>query len=112
VCQVTAAVRRADDDLGPATAGWGPAEIHGLTQNRSVEAHLADHGIVKERGSGSAAEDPQGVDHTIDPSVNVLRVDKLVGGRPVAIGGPQPRHRVRGGPARRRHGQPSGGRGA
>ena len=87
VRQVTAAVRRADDDLAPAKAAWGRAEIHGLTQNRSIEAHLADHGIVKERGSGSAAEDPQGVDHTIDPSVNVLRVDKLMGGRQVPIGG-------------------------
>ena len=85
--QVTAAVRRADSDRAPAQAGWGRAEIHGLTQNRSIEAHLADHGIQRERGQGSAAEDPQGVDHTIDPQVNVLRVDKLVGGRQVPIGG-------------------------
>ena len=87
VRQVTAAVRRADGDRAPAQAGWGRAEIHGLTQNRSIEAHLADHGIQRERGQGSAAEDPQGVDHTIDPQVNVLRVDKLVGGRHVPIGG-------------------------
>ena len=87
VRQVTAAVRRADRDRAPAQAGWGRAEIHGLTQNRSIEAHLADHGIQRERGQGSAAEDPQGVDHTIDPQVNVLRVDKLVGGRHVPIGG-------------------------
>ena len=87
VRQITAAVRRADANRGLAKAGWGRAEIHGLTMNRSVEAHLADHGIVKERGSGSAAEDPLGVDHTIDPSVNVLRVDKLVRGRRVPIGG-------------------------
>jgi len=87
VHQVTAAVRSADADRGPARAGWGRAEIHGLTMNRSIEAHLADHGIVKDRGSGSAAEDPLGVDHTIDPSVNVLRVDKLVRGRRVPIGG-------------------------
>jgi hypothetical protein len=87
VHQVTAAVRSADANRGPARAGWGRAEIHGLTMNRSIEAHLADHGIVKDRGSGSAAEDPLGVDHTIDPSVNVLRVDKLVRGRRVPIGG-------------------------
>ena len=87
VRQVTAAVRRADDDRAPAQAGWGKAEIHGLTQNRSIEAHLADHGIQRERGQGSAADDPEGVDHTIDPQVNVLRVDKLVDGRQVPIGG-------------------------
>jgi neutral ceramidase len=87
VRQVTAAVRRADADRGPARAAWGGAEIHGLTMNRSIEAHLADHGIQRERGSGSAAEDPEGVDHTIDPQVNVLRVDKRTGGRLVPIGG-------------------------
>jgi neutral ceramidase len=87
VRQVTSAVRRADADRGRAVAGWGRAEIHGLTQNRSIEAHLAGHGIVKARGQGSAAEDPAGVAHTIDPSVNVMRVDKLVRGRRVPIGG-------------------------
>jgi len=87
VRQVTAAVRRADDDRSRAEAGWGRAEIHGLTMNRSIEAHLADHGIQRERGQGSASDDPQGVDHTIDPQVNVLRVDKIVRGRRVPIGG-------------------------
>jgi hypothetical protein len=87
VRQVTAAVRRADANRSPARAGWGRAEIHGLTMNRSIEAHLADHSIIRERGSGSAADDPEGVDHTIDPQVNVLRVDKLVRGRRVPIGG-------------------------
>jgi neutral ceramidase len=85
--QVTAAVRRADRNLGPARAGWGKAEIHGLTMNRSIEAHLADHNIIRERGNGSATDDPDGVDHTIDPQVNVLRVDKMVRGRRVPIGG-------------------------
>jgi neutral ceramidase len=76
--QIAKAIRRADDDLGPAAAGWGAAEIHGLTQNRSIEAHLADHNILREYGEGSVSLDPQGTDHTIDPEVNVLRVDKLV----------------------------------
>ena len=87
VRQVIAAVRRADADRAPAEAGWGAADIHGLTRNRSIEAHLANHGIQHERGQGSASEDPEGVDHTIDPRVNVLRVDKLVRGRRVPIGG-------------------------
>jgi neutral ceramidase len=75
--QIATAIRRADRDLGPATAGWGASEIHGLTQNRSIEAHLADHGLILEPGQGNASEDPLGVAHTIDPAVNVLRVDKL-----------------------------------
>src|SRR5215210_6647114 len=77
VKQIARAIRRADDDLGPAEAGWGAAEIHGLTQNRSIEAHLADHGILREFSQGDASLDPAGLAHTIDPAVNVLRVDKL-----------------------------------
>ena len=76
--QITAAIRRADDDLAPAMAGWGSARILGLTRNRSLEAHLADHGIVKARGTGKESDDPGGYEHTIDPEVDVLRVDKLV----------------------------------
>ena len=59
-------------------AGWGSAEIKGLTDNRSIEAHLADHGIMREYGQGGARLDPGGYVHTIDPEVNVLRVDKVV----------------------------------
>ena len=77
VNQITKAIQRADDDRAQATAGWGSAKILGLTQNRSIEAHLADHGIIEARGQGSAAQDPGGYVHTIDPEVNVLRVDKF-----------------------------------
>jgi neutral ceramidase len=87
VRRIAEAIRRADADLGRAAAGWGSAEIHGLTMNRSIEAHLADHGMSLERGQGNAGQDPAGVAHTIDPRVNVLRVDKVVGGRRVPIGG-------------------------
>jgi neutral ceramidase len=87
VKRIAEAIRRADQDLAPAAAGWGSAELHGLTMNRSIEAHLADHGMSLERGQGSAELDPDGVAHTIDPRVNVLRVDKIVDGRPVPIGG-------------------------
>jgi neutral ceramidase len=87
VRRLALAIRRADDDLGPATAGWGFTRLRGLTQNRSIEAHLADHGIIEPYGSGSVKQDPQGYSHTIDPEVNVLRVDKLApGGRRVPIG--------------------------
>ena len=76
--QIASAIARADDDLGPATAGWGSSRILGLTRNRSLEAHLANHGVERAYGQGKESEDPGGYEHTIDPSVNVLRVDKLV----------------------------------
>ncbi len=75
--QISTAIRRADDDRGMATAGWGSAKILGLTRNRSIEAHLANHGVIKARGEGKEADDPGGYEHTIDPNVDVLRVDKL-----------------------------------
>src|SRR4051794_7325156 len=78
VRQIAAAIQRADADLQPAEAAWGHATLTGLTQNRSIEAHLADHGIHLPYGQGSPAMDPDGIDHTIDTNVDVLRVDKLV----------------------------------
>jgi hypothetical protein len=90
VHQIALAVRRADADLQPAALGWGHADLTGLTQNRSIEAHLADHGIHVPVGKGRPEMDPDGVNHTIDPSVDVLRVDQLVpapsGVRQVPIG--------------------------
>jgi hypothetical protein len=76
--QITEAIVRADRDRAPAAAAWGSERIVGLTRNRSVEAHLANHGILLERGEGTDAMDPDGPVHTIDPDVNVLRVDKVV----------------------------------
>jgi hypothetical protein len=76
--QISAAIERADRDLAPAAAGWGSSRIVGLTRNRSIEAHLANHGIIKDRGQGTEEDDPGGYEHTIDPDVDVLRVDKIV----------------------------------
>ena len=76
--QISKAIERADDDLAPAAAGWGSSRIVGLTRNRSIEAHLANHGIIKARGEGREEDDPGGYEHTIDPEVDVLRVDKVV----------------------------------
>jgi neutral ceramidase len=75
--QMSTAIRRADDDLAPAGAAWGHETLLGVTENRSLEAHLADHGLSIERGHGHVSQDPGGYRHTIDPDVNVLRVDKV-----------------------------------
>src|SRR3954451_4844891 len=86
VKQLAAAIRRADDDLAPAELGWGYTTILGLTANRSIEAHLADHGIFVDYGKGSVSQDPLGYPDTIDPEVNVLRVDHVNGKRHTPIG--------------------------
>lgn len=93
--QISAAIQRADADLGPAAAGWGSSRLLGITRNRSLEGHLANHGFDLEYGQGTESQDPGGYEHTIDPDVNVLRVDKFV------------RRRVRG--KRRRVRVPIGG---
>jgi neutral ceramidase len=76
--QLALAIRRAVDDLRPGKLGWGYTRLLGVTQNRSLGAHLANFGIknVGPNG-GSASQDPGGYADTIDPAVNVLRVDQL-----------------------------------
>jgi neutral ceramidase len=86
VDRIADSIRRADGDLAPAEAAWGHATLVGVTQNRSIEAHLADHGIHVPVGQGSASMDPDGPNDTIDPNVDVLRVDKLEHGTRVPIG--------------------------
>jgi neutral ceramidase len=86
VRQLARAIARADRNLGPAVAGWAQTKLLGVTQNRSIEAHLADHGIKKEFGTGSVKDDPGGYPETIDPAVDVLRVDKVRLGRRVPVG--------------------------
>jgi len=72
------AIRRAARTTAPAAVGWGEARLTGITENRSLEAHLADHGIIAEPGTRRPQDDPDGAEHTIDPEVHVLRVDRLV----------------------------------
>lgn len=85
--RIAAAIARADDDLGPGAAAWGRTEIPvGLTENRSIEAHLANYGIERDLGEGRAADSPHGADSTIDPDLDVLRVDKRIDGRLVPVG--------------------------
>lgn len=87
------AIRQAARGARPAAVGWGETRLTGLTKNRSLEAHLADHGIIETRGAGKPDQDPAGAEHTIDPEVHVLRVDRLVvrsrpcGPRPTSLRG-------------------------
>jgi neutral ceramidase len=86
VKRLALAIRRADANLGPGAVGWGATTIEDLTANRSLEAHLADHGFNLGYGQGSPSQDPDGPTHTIDPDVHVLRVDKYFGKRRVPVG--------------------------
>ena len=76
VRQLVLAIERADDDLAPGSIGWATTSLLHLTANRSLEAHLRDHGIVEGYGKGTVSQDPLGYAHTIDPEVQVMRVDK------------------------------------
>ena len=85
--RLATAIARADDDLAPGAVAWGHTEIsEGLTENRSIEAHLANYGIERDLGEGSASESPEGVDSTVDTDLELLRVDKRVGDRFVPVG--------------------------
>lgn len=86
VRQLAKAIRRASTNLGPGKVGWGEVGIRNLTKNRSLEAHLNNHGIREPYGEGKVSQDPKGRLHTIDPQANVLRVDKIMGGRDVPVG--------------------------
>ena len=77
VRRIASAIREARRDLAPAAAGWGRARRTAITRNRSVEAHLAEHGLTLDRGQGDAQMDPRGPLHTIDPAIDVLRVDHV-----------------------------------
>src|SRR3954454_12124321 len=50
--RVALAIARADDDRGPARAGWGARTLLGVTQNRSLEAFLANFGMDLAYGQG------------------------------------------------------------
>jgi neutral ceramidase len=84
--RLAASIRRADRDLAPAVAGWASGRLLGVTENRSIEAHLAGHGIIREFGEGEVGLDPLGYPDTINPHVDVLRVDKVARRGTVPIG--------------------------
>jgi neutral ceramidase len=76
--QLALAIRRAYNDLRPGGIGWGQTQLLGLTQNRSLGAHLANYGLSEGPNGGSPSQDPGGYAGTIDPTVNVLRIDQYL----------------------------------
>ena len=68
--QLAQAIRRADANLGPGQRRLGrDAASTTSPQNRSLEAHLADHGIHLALREGQGQRRPEGPLHTIDPEV-------------------------------------------
>ena len=84
--RVALAIARADDDLNPARAAWGAGTLEGVTQNRSLEAFLANFGKDLPYGEGRVDMVPGGYPRTIDPRVDVLRVDRVRRGVAIPMG--------------------------
>jgi neutral ceramidase len=85
--RVALAIARADEDLGPARAAWGSTTLLGVTQNRSLEAFLANFGKDLPYGQGNVGMVPGGYPRTVDANVDVLRVDRVRGKRLIPMGG-------------------------
>lgn len=83
VDQLARAIRRAHASRVPVAAGWGTAEVPRVNRNRSVEAHLANHGMDLFPGQGAHDDDPNGAAHTRDTTVRVLRIDRADGSGPL-----------------------------
>lgn len=81
--QLAQAIRRADRALAPARAAWGSSVVRGVARNRSIEAHLANHGMDLAYGQGHAELHPEGPERTVDDTLRVLRVDRA-DGRPLS----------------------------
>ena len=81
--QLATAIRQAHAALRPAVAGWGQTHVTDVNRNRSVEAHLANHGQDIFYGQGNPDDDPQGADHTRDTLLRMLRVETPAG-EPIA----------------------------
>ena len=81
--QLARAIRRAYEQRVPARAAWGARRVLDVNRNRSIEAHLANHGLDQFYGQGHPEDDPRGVEHTRDTRLRLLRVDRT-DGRPLA----------------------------
>jgi neutral ceramidase len=84
--QIGAAIAAADEARRPARAAWGLVDLHDGNKSRSIEAHLANHGLDLIPGTGSTDLDPQGHDHPRDLRFRLLRVE-AADGTPIAAWG-------------------------
>ena len=77
--QLATAIRKANDALVPARAAWGTGRVLDVNRNRSIEAHLADHGLDQFYGQGDPTDDPRGAEHARNTRLRLLRVDRADG---------------------------------
>jgi neutral ceramidase len=84
--QIAAAIAAADEARRPARAGWGLVALRDGNRSRSIEAHLANHGLDLIPGTGSTDLDPDGHDHPRDLRFRLLRVEAR-DGAPIAAWG-------------------------
>jgi neutral ceramidase len=74
--QIAAAVLAADAARRPARAVWSDASVSDANHNRSLEAHLANHGLDLYPGTGAPELDPHGEDHPRDTTVRLLKIEE------------------------------------
>jgi neutral ceramidase len=98
--QVAEAVLAADATRRPALAAWSDAFVHDANHNRSLEAHLANHGLDLYPGTGTSELDPHGEDHPRDTTVRLLRLEEP-DGTPLAAWAQFSAHPTTFGPANR-----------
>src|SRR2546430_16858049 len=79
VQQIALSVRRAYANLQPAAIGWSSVLIPNASDNRSLEAHLANFGIDAAPHTKVPANDPRGPLDAIDPVLGLLRIDAVKG---------------------------------
>ena len=77
--QLARAIRKAHEQRVPVRAAWGSGSVLDVNRNRSIEAHLANHGLDMFYGQGDPSDDPRGAEHARDTRLRLLRVDRLDG---------------------------------
>ena len=85
VQQIALSVRRAYANLRAAAIGWSSVLIPNASDNRSLEAHLANFGIDAPPHTKTPADDPKGPLDAIDPVLGLLRVDAVKGSHTVPM---------------------------
>jgi neutral ceramidase len=73
--QIGDAIAEALDRRRPAVAAWGASQVTDVNVSRSIEAHLANHGMDLSPGFGGEHLDPDGSDHPRDLDLRLLRID-------------------------------------